>query len=1561
MALRPTTNLVVPQHLMLPKKALKEKFLYVYTGAYVGTPTAFMTKLWASVLFPSVTSDPNFGKVRPRQAADQLAKATASGYLRVKKVMDQANPHYVVSVPLFTYVRHNPAAPLQFLRSFLLGYAHSKKTPPDPKADTLDEQRNFAEQMGQIAKDQIHDEIIPAQKVISAMKLDSMGDHALKNSLINVRIQTKGNLVVIFATFKITKEEVQQLTTTEWIELRDIDLYPLLLHWVTVGFGARGLAPVAAFPVSKIAFTLPPNHSDAARVNEWGLSINPEGKPVFLPKKVDKQQTIAYEDKYANAGSREDGSFALHDINEGATMMESGQEVKVKLPVNMVISVDWLNNKYAYTGYNGMLQVEDLTRFRTANSSHIRALLDYRVMTEDYLKMFMAMGQAAGVAPSEFQPLAKDVDGLDSNYAVAMQRAEKDPVEWFKVASNAYRAFLEAKPTDNVIVFSVVQTNGFGAFAPIARYLKRIEAAVRDNIETVYLKYSVSTVMAYFAWLTMIVHYADDIAVVRADDERLRKPATTQSVDPNWKMPSVPLIKKDMGLLPHQLKVQNLMKDDPDVAIMPIQTGGGKTPSLLVDLLLRFKENISAPYLVLCPSHLVPNYVKEAVYFTDGKLNVIALSNTAIRQNGWKRLQAIFEAMPRNTVVVVDLDYSLAYRARAVSYGTTPTVVFPVIDFLRQFNFGYVAIDEAHRIKGKSSRNKSVMALISDIPKKRLASGTFVHDSPSDLARIIGALDPTIFGSREEFNNTYGEIVRGDRVVKWREGAERQIMQRIKEHVVVAGAMRKEWAAFLPKKVEWIGSVNLTSAQQAVYEDILNETIEQIEENAKTNVELRKFLEKKSGGSPTGEGPEESAEEAEEGEREIDEDEGEDMAKLLNPYLARLESFLIAPGRDVLGKQVLKGEDLLSPKVALVYERIRLHLQGGKVKTKDGEAQYGPFQGKILVFCNYDNDAQEIFDKAPPDLKKSGLLYRASDKVEHLAQMEKNPNMKWMVGIVKSMEEGLNLQFASRIIRVSSPWNPGSLEQSNARIERPEFKKEEIRTRIFFDSIVANHTYDITKQARLIAKVVAAAKFENAENAEYGTIPDLKIVPMNLDTIRTFNTWQYLNDENPGLLEYAQALAKYETVRNDDYEAYKENYIAKHGAGPVMTGIDVAPTPPDSKLLKVTPYVPGLGLYNEREMGLVRVDEFLNVVSTEEDEGPGGDESDEGDDEGEDQGNGIDPELKEKLQGLKNQLVHTEYGEGYIKHVSAKSKFITVELVNGYRIRVWRSQVFLVTRSLTSNKDIRNQILKSIGKMPLSVPVDVPAEKWKPSKKGLEIQQQQEEQEQVVQEKTRKTQQQKALNVELTMFIANGFLGLDYVIDEQNTTAMKVLQAHGFRSTPEYYYSRVPNHNALNNQMKMWKDEGLTADPVVVKQGVFEAFQEMYNLLKTGKIKNHMDTYKATSVNKVVNFYRLEHKPSNKKELFKPYPIIQDGAAYIALPTGQAGTREAMRLKRPAFKWLKSDPTLSFFGTPQQIAHALKAMQDAGLNISNIEDLRKEFARVKVMKVRDPNEGGVPS
>ena len=59
-----------------------------------------------------------------------------------------------------------------------------------------------------------------------------------------------------------------------------------------------------------------------------------------------------------------------------------------------------------------------------------------------------------------------------------------------------------------------------------------------------------------------------------------------------------------------------------------------------------------------------------------------------------------------------------------------------------------------------------------------------------------------------------------------------------------------------------------------------------------------------------------------------------------------------------------------------------------------------------------------------------------------------------------------------------------------------------------------------------------------------------------------------------------------------------------------------------------------------------------------------------------------------------------------------------------------------------------------------------------------------------------------------------------------------------------------------------------------------------------------------------------------------------------------------MLYKRPAFRWVLNTPSLSYYGTPQQVRHIFQRLEEAGVQITNIKELEKELQHVRTMKLR---------
>ena len=143
-----------------------------------------------------------------------------------------------------------------------------------------------------------------------------------------------------------------------------------------------------------------------------------------------------------------------------------------------------------------------------------------------------------------------------------------------------------------------------------------------------------------------------------------------------------------------------------------------------------------------------------------------------------------------------------------------------------------------------------------------------------------------------------------------------------------------------------------------------------------------------------------------------DEEQGDNI-DMLARHLQRLEKMMTAPGKDPLGKG-LDPEDWVSPKVTKIVELCEDHLSR-KVP------------GKILILTNFKDSRDAIYENMPKKLQRKTLRYMAEQKEAQIPQFENDDSIQIMVGIQKSLEVGYNLQYVSRLIRVESVWNPGSL------------------------------------------------------------------------------------------------------------------------------------------------------------------------------------------------------------------------------------------------------------------------------------------------------------------------------------------------------------------------------------------------------------------------------------------------------------------------------------------------------------------------------------------------------
>jgi chromodomain-helicase-DNA-binding protein 7 len=103
-------------------------------------------------------------------------------------------------------------------------------------------------------------------------------------------------------------------------------------------------------------------------------------------------------------------------------------------------------------------------------------------------------------------------------------------------------------------------------------------------------------------------------------------------------------------------------------------------------------------------------------------------------------------------------------------------------DILKNIAFQHIILDEAHRLKNKSSK---ITSTLNKLPcyRKTLLTGTPIQNNTKELWTLLNFIEPDIFNSEEEFQQKYGILENDDQVKAFRKELKPYLLRRIKEDV----------------------------------------------------------------------------------------------------------------------------------------------------------------------------------------------------------------------------------------------------------------------------------------------------------------------------------------------------------------------------------------------------------------------------------------------------------------------------------------------------------------------------------------------------------------------------------------------------------------------------------------------------------------------------------------------------------------------------------------------------------------------------------------------------------
>src|SRR6185437_2267831 len=235
--------------------------------------------------------------------------------------------------------------------------------------------------------------------------------------------------------------------------------------------------------------------------------------------------------------------------------------------------------------------------------------------------------------------------------------------------------------------------------------------------------------------------------------------------------------------------------------------GLGKTVEL-ISLLLHDREvkpeNASfGQALLICPMSIIGNWQREVQRF--------APSLKVMIHHGHERLsgEAFAEEARRHDVVITT--YALVLRDR---------------EHLAALDWEYVVVDEAQNIKNESA--KQTQAIRSLNTRHRIAlTGTPVENRLSELWSIMEFLNPGYLGPGADFRKKFSIPIE-----KYHDADRAEVLKRVIQPFVLRRLKTdKSIIADLPDKMEMKVFCNLTQEQASLYEAVVKEMMEKIEES----------------------------------------------------------------------------------------------------------------------------------------------------------------------------------------------------------------------------------------------------------------------------------------------------------------------------------------------------------------------------------------------------------------------------------------------------------------------------------------------------------------------------------------------------------------------------------------------------------------------------------------------------------------------------------------------------------------------------------------------------------
>jgi hypothetical protein len=1124
----------------------------------------------------------------------------------------------------------------------------------------------------------------------------------------------------------------------------------------------------------------------------------------------------------------------------------------------------------------------------------------------------------------------------------------------------------------------------------------------------------------------------------------------------------MPGIAEGAQVFPHQVKGHKSLRRRPKHAVLDVHPGGGKTITVLLDIGNLAREEPGLKFCVICPDKLVANWCEDLAKITKGSWNAIPVVGDSFKTWGEERLTDMIQNAPPNTITVVGLEF-LKSAQQEISYGPRKIKVYGGTEFIKQQGFDYFALDESHKAKqfnphsGKTSAvHITVKQLFTSASAKytRLATGTLIHGVLQDVVGQAALFSAHIFRTPNDFDI---DASAPDGAIRVRSKFGQHASVITIKRKEWAFMLPSPIDTFL--EVDLLDPQDIGSQTHVqVYNALLKQTIEDLQDHVK------KAQAGKVGGVPSeAEADDLDDHSADDLDIDEDDELSDINPAVFRYYMQRLEQLITDPEGDLAFQEAAKAagiESFVSPKIKSVIERLDRHFQvvqydegrlgesgafitkwemgmknkelevveyngkhymrrrqeDGIVSSKrrvidepstippdqDKENWKEEAKGKVLIFCRYTRTTDAIFRNLPPKYKSVARRFhgQADNKWQALEDFKTDPDVKILVANEQAIVEGHNLQMASRIIRVETPWSPGDYEQSTARIFRPDPSAAQVedgkpgdmrREVIYIDWLMTQGTMEVAKVARLMWKTVEKTKFDEKGNARYDEVMGINLdkIKMDIKTLLSVSA-----DGVESFTDHFRAKGTLNNIEAQEFHEMRKTTVAS------LQDLPQTDPLPDFRVLDAVPILENQRIPDPDGFGLER---FLDWYGSKMDKMFDGDIK------------AQEQLSQEQLDGmLRNLPVRTEFGTGVIvgfrvnmvtsgdgtKHIHLKQPVTSIKVRYNSNDELGNVN----PRKLFVAGDVTQKDFDKFFRT--NKPWGTEAERKRIEKEVLENERKRRKQEQeaakaakkvkkkVAQEKSRteKANQRRKnvkkgrpinenvsrrvkkldpitpdgsikldkdgepsrdMKIKIIPTVYNGFLALHVRASDPDAKDLKQL---GFKSFGEFAYCEFKNYRMYDKALDYIEGKFQLDRPSVKRLNLaMDTFEERkrmgFDIALGMKIQSELP-----------NFWRTRHRELQDKKTIKVYPVIMPDRLRLTVdmrtnPIMKRHLGKTMPGAGAGGKWKLHEGMAIFFAVNKTNAKAkLKELIKAGYEITNMDAVLKAISELVVKRTREHDQ-----